>query len=445
MEPSRFDFSSLYKKEDWWAVWIGLLLFVLSLPAYKSVYLLGWVPAGHSWTSNISQAITTKIANPWVGLVAMFVFLLIILAPVIKLLGVKALDWIRGFVVIFTVSWIIWIFSYYAPLVKIIGSAESGYVFVLILGIILGNMKRLPSWIKDSARGEFFIKTAIVLLGAKILFTTFVTSGVKILGAVSIAIPVVWVVAYLISKRVGLDTKLSAVLSSGVSICGISASLATASAIEAPALYATMISSIILIFAAVEIIVMPILGAAVFQAHPLAAGVWMGLSVKTDGAASAAGSVVDGLLKGAGSVLNMAVATKVMIDIWIGLISFVLAIVFVYRNQPKGSRQRISPLVIWYRFPKFVIGYLFTSIILSVIAWTYPTVAAGAKAVAPVVSFGTDPFRVMLFAFAFFSIGISTNISKFREVGLGKPVLVYAASLLVAITVGGIVSYLFFG
>jgi uncharacterized membrane protein YadS len=203
-----------------------------------------------------------------------------------------------------------------------------------------------------------------------------------------------------------------------------------------------MVSSIIVIFAAIEIVVMPVVGAAVFHSFPSAAGVWMGLSVKTDGAA---GSVVDGLLNGAGSVLNMAVATKVMIDIWIGLISFVLALVFVYRSQSKGSKQKISPLVMWYRFPKFILGYVTTSAILSLIAFTYPTVAAGANAVAPIISNGTDPLRAILFAFAFLSIGINTDIAKFREVGLGKPVLIYAIALIVAIVVGGLVSFLFFG
>lgn len=70
---------------------------------------------------------------------------------------------------------------------------------------------------------------------------------------------------------------------------------------------------------------MPFAGAYFFPAHSTAAGVWMGLSVKTDGAAAASASIVDGLLKAKGSALNSAVATKVMIDIWIGIISFVLA------------------------------------------------------------------------------------------------------------------------
>jgi preprotein translocase subunit SecG len=88
----------------------------------------------------------------------------------------------------------------------------------------------------------------------------------------------------------------------------------------------------------------------------------MGLSVKTGGAATASGSVVDGLLKTNGSALNAAVVTKVMIDIWIGVISFVLAIVWTYRVR-KRTNAKVNKGILWYRFLKLVLGYLLTSAI----------------------------------------------------------------------------------
>ena len=174
-------------------------------------------------------------------------------------------------------------------------------------------------------------------------------------------------------------------LSSGVGICGISAAIATAGAIEAPPIYATMISSIIVIFAAIELIIVPWLGAYFFPHHLNAAGVWMALSIKTDGAAAAGGGVVSGLLGQGptGVPAVMAVTTKVLIDVWIGLIALILAAVFTYYIDKKPG-AKVDPMILWYRFPKFVLGYFFTSLVLSAIAFTYPTVAAGAAAVAPV-------------------------------------------------------------
>jgi len=43
----------------------------------------------------------------------------------------------------------------------------------LIAGIIITNIVNIPKWLKDSAWGELFVKIAIVLLGTKILLTTF--------------------------------------------------------------------------------------------------------------------------------------------------------------------------------------------------------------------------------------------------------------------------------
>jgi uncharacterized membrane protein YadS len=104
-----------------------------------------------------------------------------------------------------------------------------------------------------------------------------------------------------------------------------------------------------------------------FPTHYDAAGVWMGLGVKTDGAASASASVVDGLLKVNGAALNASVTTKVMIDIWIGLISFLLATALTYKKR-KQSNTHSNPMILWYRFPKFVLGYIATNVILSTIA-----------------------------------------------------------------------------
>ncbi len=434
--------SSLYKKEDWWALWIGLSIFFLALPSYFNVYVLGWIPVAKPWT-DIAHSLSAKIFNPWIGLLLSFVFLALLMLPVNRFNGVKSNEWIKGFSIIFFTSWAIWLFSNYLPIVKAIGSAEVGYVIALSVGILITNAIQIPTWLKNSARGELFIKIAIVLLGAKILFTSFITNAPVTLSAVFVSFPVVWIVAFLISKKLGLDKNFSATLSSGVGICGVSASIATAAAIEAPAIYSTVISSIIVMFSAIEIIVMPFVAASIFPTHFHAAGVWMGLSVKTDGAASASASVVDGIIKAHGAALNAAVITKVMIDIWIGVISFLLATVWSYKDK-KQTNKSINPKVLWYRFPKFVIGYVIVSIILSAIALTHTSITEGTKSVSPIVSFGTEPLRTAFFTFTFFAIGLSTQISKFKDISLKKPIAAYAISLLFAIIWGGIISYLFF-
>ena len=112
---------------------------------------LAWVPVAKPWLY-IGNALTTKVFNPWVGLIASFVFLAVLLIPVTRFNGVKSKDWFKGFFVIFFAAWGIWILSNYAPVVKAIGSAEVGYIIALLVGIVVTNVTPLPSWLKDSAK-----------------------------------------------------------------------------------------------------------------------------------------------------------------------------------------------------------------------------------------------------------------------------------------------------
>jgi len=99
-----------------------LIIFALSLPSYFGVYILGWIPVAKPWT-DISHALSTKVFDPWIGLVASFIFLSFIMLPVNRFNGVKSKDWFKGFFMIFFSSWIIWLLSNYSPIVKVIGSA----------------------------------------------------------------------------------------------------------------------------------------------------------------------------------------------------------------------------------------------------------------------------------------------------------------------------------
>ena len=462
---SSINWSSLYKKEDWWALWLGLLLFFLSIPAMYGINplsgldsgikgLLGWIPGGRSWTDVSGSlgfgASGPASANAWFGLAVAWLFLTILLLGPMKLVGVKMKQFLAGFTVIYWISMVLWVLSYNKGMINIFGSAEVGWVFALVVGIIIGNLPHLPDWLKNSAKGEFFIKTAIVLLGAKILFTTLGTVILPILEAALLSFPIAWGVGYIVSRRLGLDRKFAVTLASGAGVCGISAAIATGGAVDAPAIYPTLVSSLIVVFAAVELLVMPYVAVHFFPSNPNAAGAWMGLSVKTDGAAAASGGIVSGQmgLGPSGTPATMAATQKVMIDIWIGLIAFILAVVFVYfiekRPANGGAQVRVSPLVIWYRFPKFVLGYIFTSAVLSIIATTYPTLKAGQTAVGAVANSGTSPLQVMFFGFTFVAIGIATRFSNLKQVGIGRPALAYVLTLCFAIVWGGLLAWYFF-
>jgi hypothetical protein len=99
-----------------------------------------------------------------------------------------------------------------------------------------------------------------------------------------------WPIVYLIARKgFGFSREWSAPLASGISICGVAAAIATGGAIRARPQVPVLVSSLVVIFAVIEVLVLPVIAQAFMSHEPLVAAAWMGLAVKTDGAAVAAG------------------------------------------------------------------------------------------------------------------------------------------------------------
>jgi uncharacterized membrane protein YadS len=459
----KVDWSSLYKKEDWWALWLGLALF---LYAYMGLYLykdaLGWVPKWATWT-DIAKPVSVPneklvLGSPWVNLLVTWLVLMFLLGGPARLIGVKFSDWVKGFSVIYWVFWASAIVVGYKPIADAV-TTEFALTLALVAGLVMGNLPRVPRWLVDSARGEWFVKTAIVLLGAKILFTDWVRYGGTVLVMALIGFPLFMVVAFPIFRLFTRNTDLSAVASAGAAICGVSAAVATAGAIGAPAIYATMVSAAVLIFAAVEIMLVPWLAVSLVKSdviNPATAGAWIGLAVKTDGAVAASAEIAARGL-GTDTPLRIGLMTKLLIDIWIGVIAFALALMWIFVVETRrgaAAGRRPSPLEVWYRFPKFVLGYFLTSVVVSLVIiqlanTVYGNVAnpvdAATKAVVPVVvDRGTDPFRVLLFGLTFVAIGINTRISLLQQYKIWSLFTAFVIARLVILVLGYFLAVVFF-
>ncbi len=289
--------------------------------------------------------------------------------------------------------------------------------------------------------------------------------GVKAAGALGLATAVMfrglcaiveayliyWALVYWISRRFfGFSREWSAPLASGISICGVSAAIATGGAIRARPIIPIMVSSLVVIFAVVELIILPFLSAALLSNEPMVAGAWMGLAVKTDGAAVASGQIVESLIyaKNAalginfekGWVLNTAATVKIFIDIFIGIWAFVLALIWTTRIEPKEG-EKVRAGEIWDRFPKFVIGYFLTFLIMLFLCLGNADIIPSAK----MASGEADVFRKLFFALTFFSIGLVSNFKKLWEEGIGRLAVVYIISLFgFIIWIGLLISWLFF-
>src|SRR5438067_6179660 len=172
-------------------------------------------------------------------------------------------------------------------------TSEGGFIVALLAGLFVGNfLPGFAGWMKEAVRPELYVKIAIVLLGGFLGVTAAeklsLATSLMFLGlaAIVVAYLIFWSVVYYVARVwFKFSREWAAPLASGISICGVSAAIATAGAIRARPVVAVMVSSLVVVFAVVELLILPFAAAYFLDQQPMAAGAWMALSVKTDGAA----------------------------------------------------------------------------------------------------------------------------------------------------------------
>src|SRR6516225_4874630 len=462
--------------EDWLSVWIGLAIFALALAGLGGVDLLGWAVSTSVWIDP-GQALSTvsKTYAQLGGAGALAVTYLALLAVLTVSAATLNLDLKRfaiGFTVVFAFAYASWIIGSYAYVAAVtpadqqkfgIGwslklTNEGGYVVALLMGLIIANFfPRLAEWLKEAIRPELYIKIAIVILGAFLAVTAAgrlsLASSLLLRGVAAIveAYLIYWAVVYYAARKwFGFNREWAAPLASGISICGVSAAIAVGGAIRARPIVPVMVSSLVVIFAVVEVLILPFLAQTFLWQEPMVAGAWIGLAVKTDGAAVAGGGITESLIlaKSAaegvtyqpGWILGTTATVKVFIDIFIGIWAFVLG--YIWTNHINVTSDKAKIVEIWQRFPKFILGFVLTFVVGLYLALGTP---ADVASKVPVAIGEANTFRVIFFILTFFSIGVLSNFMKLLQEGIGKLAAVYAVSLFgFVIWVGLIISWLFF-
>jgi uncharacterized membrane protein YadS len=475
--------KTMMESEDWWAVWLGGFVFLLGLGPIAHLDLLGWVVNIPVWSEFSKCAVPVSAAykgmSGFTSALLTFFFMLAITTVGIIGMGGNVKKYIIGFTVIFWLVFFCMVFGQNAyiganPANKAhfgiswsLGLGEMGLIVAMILGLIIGNfILPLAKFLEEAAKPEWFIKTGIVILGAAIGIKTVEAAGlagtviVRGLCAVVEAYLIYWPVVYFISRKwFKFTPEWAAPLASGISICGVSAAIATGGAIRARPVIPVILSAVIIVFVAVELLIIPPLASHFLYQEPMVAGAWMGLAVKSDGGAVASGQLVDTLiLNKAAAVLGIkyekgwmlmaATTTKVFIDVFIGVWAFILAVIWtVYGLDTRQTATAgaggapVTAAEIWHRFPKFVIGFAATLLILLALGLIYPGAVKGAKAGAGEANL----IRTLFFALCFFSIGMVTNVRKLWAEGMGRIVWVYAIALFGFILwVGLFISWLFY-
>lgn len=519
---NRKWYSGMTTQEDWWAVWLGLTFFVLGLLTIFGIDLVGWVAYPKIWAfSHPEGAVASKIVAPGKAFYAVggkssnvakdfykglgatgSILLTYVIFTIATTIGAAFMRWdvkkyIVGWTMIFFLTYLVWFIGHNAffaatavdlkkskfpeTFTLSLGGGAS-FILALIVGLMIGNFfKGLAGFLSTAAKPEWFIKTAIVFLGVKVGYlpikaaATSLKLGKEIAGltgelflagaaATIVAYLIFWPGVYLISRKIfKLPRKTAAVLGSGISICGVSAAVATGGAVRAKPVVSIMVSALVVIWAVIELVVLPGFFTHVWPktADPLVAGAAMGMSVKTDGADAAAGELLDEFMRtkvvsetaGAvqwpeGIITVSAVMTKIWIDMFIGLWAFILALVWVYRIERRPG-ERVPLSEVWFRFPKFVLGYFAAWFIyLGIFFGPGHGGAAEGMDILKNAQAGAVPveggMRKLFFMLTFMSLGIITDFKKLKEAQFGKMVWVYFVALfLFIIPVAILVAYLF--
>ncbi|MDR0613233.1 MAG: putative sulfate exporter family transporter [Dysgonamonadaceae bacterium] len=415
----------LHLTEDWTATAVGLLFVAVSLAIFG---LLGYTPqaAAFGW-KNGGELLAVFSAGNLFRLLTVFAISYAFFVLAYISLGKPVKDTL-GYVIVFLL----------AAVASLIGGnrtlGEWGLetvIFSLLIGLLINNVFGTPGWLRKSLSSELYIKIGLILLGATILFQNLLKSGALGLIQSVIVVFAVWYFSFWLCRRFRVDRELSVMLSSAVSICGVSAAIASAGAIKGDSRKLSYVVSLVLVVAVPMIIIMPLL-AKLIGLDEILAGAWIGGTIDTTGAVVATGAIYGE------EALKTATVVKFSQNVLLGIAAFFIAVYWSYTHSDKtgGDGQKPSLRLIWERFPKFVLGFVFVSLLFSLFfaGEAYKPVADSLK-----------KFQNLWFTLGFVSIGLETDFKAIVNSAHRKATFVFLGAQLFNVLFTLLVAYLVFG
>jgi uncharacterized integral membrane protein (TIGR00698 family) len=285
-------------------------------------------------------------------------------------------------------------------------------IFSLTIGLIIGNFFEIPDWLRKVLSAEFFVKIGLVLLGTGVIFADILKAGSLGLIQALLVVISVWYFAFWLCKRLKLDEELSMMISSAVSICGVSAAIATAGAIKGDQKKLSYVISLVLVTAIPMMVLMPFVAKHLGLTEEVT-GAWLGGTIDTTGAVVAAGSLVGE------TALNYSTIVKFSQNVLLGIAALAISIYWSYRGQGAEKVERPSLAVLWERFPKFVLGFIAASLIFSFVL--------DPATIAPMKD-GLKAVQTLWFVMAFTTIGLETRFKDLFNAGNTKPLYAFLAA-----------------
>ncbi|MEJ7643684.1 MAG: putative sulfate exporter family transporter [Chryseolinea sp.] len=407
--------------EDWAVVLVGFaIIFICVAGLIIPVPAFGWTDV---------QGLQVKIFSAsnvaTIGLQFLFLYVMTCIAAVLTNRSLK------NTLIVFPI-----VFAMTVLALVIAGNSEikalnlEAVIFSLALGLLVGNLFRLPAWFRETLSGELFVKIGLVILGTTIIFSDILSQGLLGLLQALIVVLSVWYFAYWICKKLGVDDDLTMMISSAVSICGVSAAIATAGAIKGDAKKLSYVVSLVLVTAVPMMIFMPYI-AKYYGLSEEVTGAWLGGSIDTTGAVVASGTLVGE------TALKVSTIVKFSQNVLLGLAAFAISIYWTYTHKTNDSDKMEKPTfaLIWERFPKFIIGFMLASLLFSFII---------SQGTISVVKDGLKSIQTFWFALAFTSIGLETKFSDLFSTASRRPLVAFLTAQIFNILITLVIAWLLF-
>lgn len=292
-------------------------------------------------------------------------------------------------------------------------------LWAILIGLVISNLWEIPKILQPGiATYEFWLKIGIVLLGARFVLADVLKLGSISLGLVVIEITVSLALMTLLGRLFKLKPKLTTLLAVGSSICGVSAIIAAKGAIDADDEDASFAMAAILALGALALFSFPAIAHGLHMDN-VTYGLWAGLGVDNTAEATAAGALYS---DAAGKVAVLAKTTR---NALIGFVVLGYALYWAGRGQAEKVTHKGAFL--WKKFPKFILGFLFISLLVSFGLFSKDQVA----------SLGNLSKWAFLLTFA--GVGLRTNFREMSKQGLRPFIVGAVGEVLIALLTLGLV------
>ncbi len=428
MKAKKFAMS-----EDWASTLTGALIILIVILIYSIQIGIPWPSFSWSNTDELTDKVFAldNLGHSLIVFVSSFALVLIAGA-----LSGKRLKDSAGFAVLFVLTFIA---------MTLAGNSfmkdwgVETVIFSLLLGLLIRNVFGVPEWIKGALNSEMYVKIGLVLLGTTVLFDKLLQMGaVGILQSVIVVLGV-WYFAWWLCRKMKIDEEMAMMLSSAVSICGVSAAVATAGAIKGDKTKLSYVVSLVMVVAVPMIFLMPAL-AKLIGLDGAMAGAWIGGTVDTTGAVVATGAICGDEARDASVIVKSAQ------NVLLGVAAFCISVYWAWSHGrgKKGPDNKYADRpglkLLWERFPKFVLGFMAASLVFSFFidpAQNVPMTDVLKKA------------QGLWFALGFTSIGLETDFRTFVTASNRKATVAFLTAqtfniiftLLVVFLLGMLIGY----